>query len=397
MNSERGQPVRLGVAGLGRGFMLTLPSLTCDRRVALVAAAAPREESRRAFVEAFGGRAYESVAALCDDPEVEAVYIATPHEMHAEHVALAAAAGKHVLVEKPIATSLAEAQGMIEAASAAGVHLIVGPSHSFDGPVDLARTLLAQGGLGEVRMVQSFNYTDFLVRPRRPEELDTARGGGVVFSQAVHQVDVVRSLIPSAARTVEAMTGAWDPDRPTEGAYAAILRFQDGSFATLAYSGYGYFDSDVWMGWTGELGFPKDPEAFPNARRAAGGFATPEAEQAAKRARTFSGAANQNLPSAHEHFGPVIVSCTRGALRLTPTGVWSYAAEGARFVDCPIRLAPRTGVVDALYGAVRHGLPPRQSGRWGLASLEICLGILDSARRGDAIRLNHQFPEPIRK
>lgn len=370
--------------------MLTLPSLMADERIALVAAAAPRAGSRQAFIDAFGGRAYDTVEALCADPEVEAVYVATPHEMHADHVAMAVAAGKHVLVEKPIATDLAAAQAMVAAAEAAGVHLIVGPSHSFDAPVDLARALLADGGHGEVRMLQAFNYTDFLVRPRRPEELDTARGGGVVFSQAVHQVDVARSLLPSAARSVEAVTGAWDPGRPTEGAYAAILRCQDGSFATLAYSGYGFFDSDEWMGWTSELGSPKDPGAFHKARQQMAEYASPQAEQAAKRSRTFGGAANRNLPPAHEHFGPVIVSCTAGALRLTPTGVWSYTAEGARFVECPMRLAPRTGVVDALHGAMRRGVPPRQNGRWGLASLEICLAMLDSARRGGAVQLRHQ-------
>ena len=71
-------PVRLGVVGLGRGFMLMIPTFTADPRVKLVAAAAPRAESRAAFEAEFGGRTYDDIVPLCADPEVEAVYIAGP-------------------------------------------------------------------------------------------------------------------------------------------------------------------------------------------------------------------------------------------------------------------------------------------------------------------------------
>ncbi|MBV1903695.1 MAG: Gfo/Idh/MocA family oxidoreductase, partial [Marinosulfonomonas sp.] len=196
-------PIGLGVIGLGRGFMLTLPSILADDRVRLVAATAPRAASRDAFTNQFGGRAYRDAAEMCADPAVEAVYIATPHHLHADHVTIAAAAGKHILVEKPLSISMADGQAMVAAARAAGVHLIVGPSHSFDAPVLQARALIEAGNLGRVRMVQSLNYTDFLYRPRRPEELRTDEGGGVVFNQAVHQIDVLRLLAGSPALTVQ--------------------------------------------------------------------------------------------------------------------------------------------------------------------------------------------------
>ena len=99
-------PIGLGVIGLGRGFVLTLPSIMADNRVRLVAATAPRAESRDAFTNQFGGHAYSDAADMCADPAVEAVYIASPHHLHAEHVAMAAAAGKHILVEKPLSISL---------------------------------------------------------------------------------------------------------------------------------------------------------------------------------------------------------------------------------------------------------------------------------------------------
>ena len=79
------EPVRLGVVGLGRAFMLMLPTFRNDDRVRLVAAAAPRAESRDAFVAEFGGRGYATIEELAADPEVDAVYIATPHQMHGDH------------------------------------------------------------------------------------------------------------------------------------------------------------------------------------------------------------------------------------------------------------------------------------------------------------------------
>src|SRR3954452_13397163 len=98
--------LRLGVAGLGRGFALMLPGLAADPRIELVAAADPRPEARDRFVATFGGRAYDTVAALCRDDRVDAIYVATPHQHHAEHVVAAAGAGKHVLCEKPMALEL---------------------------------------------------------------------------------------------------------------------------------------------------------------------------------------------------------------------------------------------------------------------------------------------------
>ena len=75
--------LRLGAAGLGRGFTLMLPTLARDPRVKLVAAADPRPGARERFAADFGGRAYESAEALCADDDVEVIYVATPHQHHA--------------------------------------------------------------------------------------------------------------------------------------------------------------------------------------------------------------------------------------------------------------------------------------------------------------------------
>jgi phthalate 4,5-cis-dihydrodiol dehydrogenase len=382
-------PVRLGVAGLGRGFVLTLPSFRSDPRVELVAAAAPRAESRAAFEAEFGGQSYDTVEALCSDPGVEAIYVATPHQLHRDHVIAAVRAGKHVLVDKPLAVSIEDGAQMVAAAHAAGVHLIVGPSHSFDPPVALARSMIESGEFGKLRFIQALNYTDFLYRPRRPEELCTQEGGGILFSQAIHQIDVVRLLAGGLTTQVFAMTGAWDADRPTEGAASTLLRFASGVFANLTYSGYAHFDSDDWMEGIGELGGKKPPEGYGAARRALAHM-TSDDETALKRTRTYGGSVAPSTPQAHEHFGPVIAVCDRADLRLTPHGVEVYGDHKRTFRPAPVTEVPRKPVIDALVDAVRQGTPPVQTGAWGLASLEICHAILASATSGQPIVPAHQ-------
>src|SRR5690606_6551296 len=140
----------------------------------------------------------------------------------------------------------------------AGVHLIVGHCHSFNTPYLKTRALIRSGRYGAVRMIHALNYTDYLYRPRRPEELNTAEGGGAVFSQAAHQVDILRLLAGSEPVRLRAATGNWDPARPTEGAYSAMLWFANQAFASFSYNGYGYFDSDIWMDGIGEMGQSKD-------------------------------------------------------------------------------------------------------------------------------------------
>jgi phthalate 4,5-cis-dihydrodiol dehydrogenase len=394
--------LRVGVAGLGKAFGLMLPTLERDPRVELVAAADPRPEATRRFAAEFGARAYDSVEALCADRDVELVYVATPHQHHAEHAVLAATRGKHVLVEKPMAIALDECRRMIDAAQRAGVVMVVGHSHGFDRPVLRAREIVASGAVGAVRMVTAQYYTDFLYRPRRPEELDTARGGGVVFSQAAHQVDIVRLLAGGCVQRVRAATGAWDSARRTEGAYGALLTFAGGAFASLAYSGYAHFDGDEFCGGVSELGRRKDVRAYGSARRSLQRATDPGSEAALKEARNYGGAEqgrrkgdrDRSAAPWHEHFGLVLVSCDRADLRPLPDGVMIYGDAEARVEPVAPPEIPRAEVIDELYRAIIDGRPPLHDGRWGMATLEVCLAILESARSGADVEMRHQAAVP---
>ena len=135
------------------------------------------------------------------------IYIATPHQFHREHAVLAAEHGKHVILEKPLALTLEDCDAIIAAAERHRIHLIVGHTHAFDPAVRAMRGIIASGEIGRLGLVHSFNYTNYLYRPRRPEELDTARGGGILFNQVPHQIDTARLLGGGLVRSVRAGAG----------------------------------------------------------------------------------------------------------------------------------------------------------------------------------------------
>ena len=253
--------------------------------------------------------------------------------------------------------------------------------------------MIASGEFGAVRMINAINYTDYLYRPRRPEELDTAQGGGAVFNQAAHQVDIVRLIGGGQVTSVRAVTGAWDRARPTEGAYAALLTFASGAFASLTYSGYGHFDSDEFQGWIGEMGQQKTPYAGTPRPR----FGSAQEETAFKNAHNYGG--RDYRPSAakaaaHQHFGTLLVSCERADLRALPNGVMIYQNGAARLEALPPPSVPRAEVIDELYRAVLHGEAPLHDGAWAMATLEVLLAMLRSAQEGRDVALNHQVRVP---
>ena len=386
-------PLRIGVIGLGRAFTLMLPTFVQDTRVQLVAATDPLPTARRQFEKDFSAPTYHTAQALCADPQVDVVYIASPHQFHAEHAECAAAHGKHVLVEKPMALTLADCTRMIAAAQRAGVYLLVGHSHSFNRPILRARQLVASGIYGAVKMITTFNYTDFLYRPRRPEELDTLAGGGVVHSQAAHQMDMVRLLGGGRVVSVRAHTGSWDTARPTEGAYSALLGFENGAFASATYSGYGHFDSDELLGNIGEMGQTKNPADYGQARRRLAGIGSTQTETALEAARNYGGSAYRPAmgldpasppaasgTTAHQHFGHLVISCERADIKPDATRIAIYTDQNVLIEPLAPPTIPRVEVVDELWNAVVHRRAPVHSGEWARATTAVCLALLESAQ-----------------
>ncbi len=120
------QPVRVGIAGLGFGSTEFLPVLEKMPELKLVAAADLRPQAREAFAERYDARTYESVEDLCRDPDVEAIWISTPEEFHAEHSMMAVRQGKHVLIRKPMGLNMDECQRILDEAAKTKVKILAG-------------------------------------------------------------------------------------------------------------------------------------------------------------------------------------------------------------------------------------------------------------------------------
>jgi phthalate 4,5-cis-dihydrodiol dehydrogenase len=383
-------PLRLGIVGLGSAARSVLPSLAVHPEVKLVAVADPLDDAREDVAGRFGARGVPDIGSLLALPEVDAVYIATPTELHAEHVVAAARAGKHILCEKPMAIDLEQAQHMIDAADQAGVVLMIGHSHSYDVPYRRIREIIAGGSLGRVRLMHDLYYTDWMYRPRRAEELVTELGGGITYRQGAHQFDVLRLLGGGLVANVRAKTFDWDPTRRGIGAHAVWLEFEDGTFANAIYNGYGAFLSSEICFEAGELGMPQPVATAGKARRAYR-ERPPGEELGAKRARN-AGRDRSRLAPNQPFFGWLIVSCEGGDIRQSPTGLYLYTERGREELELPLDKSTRDVMLEEFRDAIAGTRAPMHDGRWGLANLEVCVAAIASAHTGDAVRLRYQVP-----
>lgn len=375
--------MRLGVAGLGVASTLFLPGVELHPHTEIVAAADLRPAALAAFRERYGGRTYASVEDLCADPELDVIWVATPNEFHARHAILAAEHGKHVICTKPMALSVDECVAMCAAADAAGVQLVCGQTFSMHPDIHLMREIVSSGELGRLIAVNSWLSTDWLLKPRVAEELDEARGGGVLYRHGPHLIDTVRLLGGGRVRSVRGSVGRWMRERPCAGNFSAFLEFEDGTPATISYNGYGYFDTSELTWGHGTRMYTDDERVA--VRQGLAGSAGGEDGKAQIRFGVRDLAAREL-----SWFGITVASCERGDVRQSPHGVYVYDAAGRREVASSRE--GRMGMLEMneLHAYLTGGKPVVHDGRWGLATLEVCTAILASSRERRELTLMHQ-------
>ncbi len=388
---EATSTLRVGIAGLGAVSGQVLRAFSGVAGVSLAAAADLRPDARDAFTKRRGLPAFDSVEAMCRSSDIDAVWIATPNYLHAEHSIIAAENGKHVLCEKPIAVTLAECDRMIDAAEHSRVRLLAAHSKIFDTPVQAMRRIIASGRLGNVVQINSLMFNDWMQRPRLPAEVDTARGGGVVFRQAPHLVDIVRYLGGGMVRSVRASTGKWDKNFATEGNFTTLLEFADGAVASIGFTGYGHFDVTELTWGISVYGDQKpDPRAAAKRPRRAG---TTTVEDKFANPAFPESDAPAKAPKRMPFFGLTIVSCERGAIRQSPDGLYVYDDTGCEEVAVPPN-PERAAELIELRDALAENRAVFPDGRWGAATLEVCRAIIDSAERKCDVPLERQVPGP---
>ena len=207
-----------------------LPS--CD----LVAVCRSRPELAEAFAREFGARRwYASPAELNADPEIDAVYLATPVHVHAEHAIAAAEAGKHVLCEKPLGMNVAECDRMIAACKLNNVALGVAYYRHFYPAVVRMRDIIASGEIGDVVMAQINAFEHFNPAPDHPRHwlVTASAGGGPMFDFGCHRLEILIDLC-GPVRDVTSMVGNVAFVRDVEDTAIALLSFERGGYATLS-------------------------------------------------------------------------------------------------------------------------------------------------------------------
>jgi 1,5-anhydro-D-fructose reductase (1,5-anhydro-D-mannitol-forming) len=180
----------------------------------------------------YGARDYGSLATALADPEVDLVYLATPHDLHAAQALTCAAAGKHILVEKPMALSVGEATAMVEACDRAGVRLFVGFQWRHHPAHQRARALVTAGEIGEV-VWASARWTAY-----RPADtgwrVDPGRSGGTLLTaRGVHLIDLIRFITSTEYVAVSGMSDGLQPHHPADDVTVGLLQLKSGGFADL--------------------------------------------------------------------------------------------------------------------------------------------------------------------
>jgi predicted dehydrogenase len=209
--------IRFGILGCARICRRGLiPGIQQSGVARLEAIASRNQATAAAWAAEFAIRKhYPSYESLVADPEIDAVYIPLPNELHREWVVRCAAAGKHVLCEKPLALDVAQAEEMVAACRKAGVLLMEAFMWRHHPRVGHVRRMLAEGELGELRLVKMDFSFDI---DRGDWRLDPARGGGALFDLGCYAINAARLFTSASPNDV----------------FARAHRYQTGVDMTLA-------------------------------------------------------------------------------------------------------------------------------------------------------------------
>lgn len=388
--------VRFGIAGLGVGARQILYGFDIIEGAKLTAVADIREDELERWERRFGAKTFTSVEEMARWDGVDALWVATPNNLHAEHAIVAANHGKHVICEKPMAVTMDEANGMCAAIEQNGVRYVQGHSKIYNTFVPAMGEIISSGRIGRPIQITIITYNDWTQRPWESHTLDPQRGGGVVYRQGPHQMDMVRYLAGGMARSVRATVGAWHPHFDVHGNHTAFFEFESGCTALVAFNGYGNFD-------TMELTF----------NRGEGGGVRPEAEMETARPRSTGPIPVEEFYDRPENdldrilqrqhrsdsaitqanfFGLMIVSCERGDMRQHPEGLYLYTERGRELVQVPARPGAE---LREMVSALNEDRPTFPDHRWGRATLECCVAMIESSRQRREFMLEYQTPSPV--
>ena len=192
------------------------------------------DRAERFAGEFAGSGSFGSYETAVADDRVDAVYICTPHHLHREHARLASVAGKHILLEKPLARTAQESQAIIDSAADAGVTLMVAENYRFMPPVLAAREMVDRGDLGTLRLVQL--QEDFPFQPAQWRNEAELNGGGVLIDGGIHKASLLAYLAGNPSEVYAAEVPSAQPGLAAEDGVIAMLRYPNGLVGVINHS-----------------------------------------------------------------------------------------------------------------------------------------------------------------
>jgi len=320
-----------------------IPEYAENQNVELVAFADPNLERAQEMVELYGGKAYASYEEILANEDIDAVSVCTPNYLHAPMTIAAANAGKHVLVEKPMACSIEEAEQMIEAAQKNNVYLMVGHNQRLMPPHVKAKEILDSGKLGKVLTFRtSFGHPG-------PEawSVDGADSWffrkeeaimGAMGDLGVHKSDFIRYLLNDEVSEVASFIGTLHKEgTEVDDNATCLLRMKSGAIGTLVAS------------WTQYKGGDNSTILW--------------CENGVMKIGTVEG-------------NEVIVELTDGTVETYQVGMMSTNEK-----QVP------SGVIDAFVESINTNTPPTISGEEGLRAVKVILGAFESQKTGRIVQL----------
>jgi predicted dehydrogenase len=229
---------QIGIIGAGSYGEQHAKSIAALDKGKVVAASRTNVQALAEFTAQYGGTGYANYRTLLEDPAVNVVVIATPHHLHTDIAIAAARAGKHILLEKPMAPTLAECHQIARAADEHGVQLMLGHVNHFAQAYQVAKTVLDSGEMGQVVLGTATMQKYWMESNRRDWHLDRSTGGGVWMTVGVHPLDRLVWLTGQSVTSVSAQFSTTFYPQQADDTGMAFLRFDQGAAATIVSVGY---------------------------------------------------------------------------------------------------------------------------------------------------------------
>lgn len=223
--------IRYGFIGFGRFSEVTmLPAISESQNSELVAIQKRSIETAKERAIALNiPHAYSSILELVSNSEIDAVYIASPTCVHAEDVITAARAGKHILVEKPMAMNSAEAENMIKVCKENNVKLMIAHMARFSPVNSRIRELIKEGAVGKLTYVKAEYFYDVRLSKRWWSRNTKIAGGGPIFDIGVHCLDTLRFVLDDEVVSTKSQSYPVLNEEKTEMAGILALKFSNGT------------------------------------------------------------------------------------------------------------------------------------------------------------------------